>query len=175
MKLNKLPTVAQLRQMLSYDERTGTLSWSSSPNWSIKVGESAGRCGSKGYVEVSISGKAYKAHRIIWAMVTGHDPWPMEIDHIDRCKVNNRFANLRLATRKLNNENKDAPVTNTSGRCGVSFNTQKCRWGAYVYDFKKKIHLGYFKTFDQAANARLRGESSYAGITATPAAKGDAP
>lgn len=172
MKFIPLPQLSDVARMLAYDPENGVFLWRESPNWSIKPGERAGNTTSKGYVEISLFGRRYKAHRLAWLLMTGRDPSPMEIDHKDRCRSNNRFKNLRLATRKLNNENISTPITNTSGRRGVSFNKFARKWTAYVYEFKRKINLGSFDNFEDAAAARAHGEAIYVGIT-PPADKGE--
>ena len=55
------------------------------------------------------------------------------------------------------------PKNNTSGRRGVSFNTRLKKWEAYVRINNKKIHLGFYYDFDEAAAARENGESEYFG------------
>ncbi|WP_436868476.1 HNH endonuclease signature motif containing protein, partial [Enterobacter hormaechei] len=49
---------------------------------------------------------------MIWEMHNGPIPQNMEIDHINRIKLDNRLENLRLATRRQNACNIS---TNTSG------------------------------------------------------------
>lgn len=58
-----------------------------------------------GYIRVRISGKEYRAHRIIWEMHNYEIPEGMLVDHIDRDVYNNRIENLRLVTRQQNNAN----------------------------------------------------------------------
>jgi hypothetical protein len=60
------------------------------------------------------------AHRVAWALVTG--AWPAEdIDHKNGRKDDNRFDNLRLASKRLNQENlRRAQKNNPWGLLGVS-------------------------------------------------------
>jgi hypothetical protein len=52
------------------------------------------------YVSVFEEGKSRNllAHRVAYALYTGKDPYPLEIDHINRNRGDNRIVNLRLAT-----------------------------------------------------------------------------
>lgn len=56
-----------------------------------------------GYLIMKIKGKQYKAHRLIFAYFNGY--FPIEIDHINRVRTDNRIENLRSATRQLNHDN----------------------------------------------------------------------
>ncbi|MHC4389402.1 MAG: HNH endonuclease, partial [Planctomycetota bacterium] len=85
------------------------------------------------------------------------------IDHINGDGLDNRKANLRLATVAQNawNANKRNP---RSGYKGVCFAGEKRLWRAAIVCNRKRIHLGYFrdrttaaKAYDTAAK-RLHGE-----------------
>lgn len=52
-----------------------------------------------------LNGRRCYLHQFVWFLAHGVFP-PTEIDHIDRDPMNNRIANLRLATRQLNDQNK---------------------------------------------------------------------
>jgi hypothetical protein len=116
-----------------------------------------------GYIRIRISGKEYRAHRIIWEMHHGQIAEGMLIDHIDRDIFNNRIENLRLATRQQNNANKGK-----TGKLpkGVSVVGNKFR--ARIYHNNKHHSLGTFNTIEDAsyayyeASINLNGE--YAAI-----------
>ena len=57
----------------------------------------AGGVSKQGYRMVTISGVKYYAHRLAWFYVTGE--WPADMDHANQNKLDNRWQNLRQATR----------------------------------------------------------------------------
>ena len=63
-----------------------------------------------GYLSLNIEGKTYFCHRIIYKAF--HPEWdlhsPLEIDHINRDRKDNRIENLRLVTHQQNLFNTNA-------------------------------------------------------------------
>lgn len=57
-----------------------------------------------GYLIIKIKGKQYKAHRLVYAYFNGEFP-KGEIDHINRCRTDNRIENLRVCSRQENVDN----------------------------------------------------------------------
>ena len=74
------------------------------------------------------------------------------IDHINGCGLDNRRANLRLATVAQNawNSKKRNP---RSGYKGVWFAADKGMWRAAIVCHGRRIHLGYFNDKIDAAKA----------------------
>lgn len=159
MKFYPMPPIDLVRKLLSYCPETGVFTWRVTSSNRVKAGEKAGSQNTKGYVSIKIDGKQYKAHRIAWFYVYGEDPGDYEIDHEDFNKSNNRIGNLRLATRKQNNENRPTPKNNTSGERGVSYQKTDKLWTAYIYHNKKRIHLGSFNNISLAVEARSNAEA----------------
>jgi hypothetical protein len=96
-----------------------------------------------GYLRIRFDGREYKAHRLAWCLVTGK--WPAcEIDHINRDRADNRFGNLREATREQNNVNVPVRSDNKSGRKGVSWDRRADKWRAVIQAGLKMRHLGFF-------------------------------
>jgi hypothetical protein len=159
MKFNPMPPIERVRELLSYFPETGLFKWKVTLSNRAKAGSNAGAPNNKGYVEIKIDNVRYKAHRLAWFYVYGEDPSSNEIDHEDLNKGNNKIGNLRLATRKQNNENIGTPRNNTSGVRGVSYQKKDSRWTAYIYHNKKRIHLGSFKDLSLAAMVRQNAEA----------------
>jgi hypothetical protein len=136
-------TRARLRDLLHYDPRTGE----------FRRRKSSRKNGRTGYVAtlITIDGQFYPAHQLAWLYMTGRWGRPM-IDHRDGDPANNRWANLRLATRSQNAANKRRPQHNTSGFKGVS----RCasgKWRARVSKNGRAIHLGRYSTPQAAHDA----------------------
>jgi hypothetical protein len=80
--------------------------------------------------------------------------WPSgEIDHINGVRTDNRVENLRVATRSENMQNTKKPVTNKSGKKGVSWDKTTGKWRAEIRANGKKYNLGRFKTIEEAFKA----------------------
>lgn len=101
-----------------------------------------------GYIEVRLDGKLYKAHRIIYKLLTGVEPVGI-VDHVDGDVYNNSLANLRLASPKENARNsKKSRNGRSSVFKGVIYN--KGRWISSVTNDDMPNVL-YFDTELEAA------------------------
>ena len=118
-KRKPLPPVKRLRELLNYNPDTGVLTWRVQRR-SIKPGSVAGAVGKWGYRDVTVEGVSYKAHRIIFKIMTGRDP-VNDIDHKDLNRDNNAWANLREATRSQNHMNRRCAAGSETGLKGASF------------------------------------------------------
>ena len=126
----------------------------------VKAGDRAGSLRYSGYWYIKISGKYYKAHRLVWAIVKGEDP-PCHIDHIQGKEVGNNIENLRLALRneKDNTQNARQYKNNTSGFTGVSWQKDRGKWRARIKIDRKLKSLGYFETAQEAYDAYLKAKA----------------
>ena len=136
-------SIEQLRELLSYDPETGIFHWAKKNGKIYRYGKIAGTKNSQGYCQIMIDLIIYRAHRIAWAYVTGE--WPQhEIDHINGDRLDNRFVNLRKATRWQNAVNQGQRKNNTSGYKGVTWHSQAKKWAARIMVNRKSIRLGLF-------------------------------
>jgi len=96
-------------------------------------------------------------HRIII-----NAPEDMFVDHINHNGLDNRKANLRLATPADNARYARYPKINTSSKYrGVWYNKQRKKWRATIVVNRKRKHLGYFKDERQAAHAYDESAKKY--------------
>lgn len=98
-----------------------------------------------------------RMHRLIM-----NCPKDLQIDHINLKKNDNRKENLRICTYKENCRNRNSG-RNTSGTIGVSYISKINKWCASIFVNEKQIRLGYFKSKEEAINARLKADKKYFG------------
>jgi hypothetical protein len=148
-------TAARLREILNYNPDTGVFTWRVKPHKnasSVVVGGVAGNVDDQGYIRIYIGRFAHKAHRLAWMYVTG-EPASSILDHINGDRTDNRFDNLRLATRSLNNQNRKYQSRSKRTSLGV-FLTKKgdftARISVTICGRKLSIHLGTYATEKEA-------------------------
>jgi hypothetical protein len=142
-------TVERLKELLHYDPETGVFTWKVRVA-NVPAGSIAG-CNKERYHFIGVDGREYRAHRLAWLYMTGE--WPVEIDHRDTDGHNNRWANLRHATRIQNCRNTGLPKNSTSGSKGVYWSKDRQRWVAQITINKVRTGLGRFHTKERAAAA----------------------
>lgn len=140
---------ARVRELFDYRE-DGALIWKVSAS-QMRPGDVAG-CLSKrngGYVVVRFDGVLRLAHRIIFLWHHGY--LPVQVDHRDHDRSNNRIGNLRAADNGNNMRNRGAQANNTSGYKGVSLHKPTGRWVAMISYGGKQRYLGLYDTPEDAA------------------------
>src|SRR4051812_31795058 len=130
MKRKPLPSQEYLKKCFEYNPETGELTWKERPlahfkserYWRALNSRCAGKiagCISDDRAYVTIQGRLYLLHRVIWKLL--HNEEPKEIDHKDCASLNNNIKNLRRATRNENARNRSRQNNNTSGVVGVHY------------------------------------------------------
>ena len=152
---------AMLLRVISYDPATGEFRWLETTNGEVKIGPVAGKTNKQGYRVIGLGGRTFYGHRLAWLYVTGE--WPVEmVDHRDGHPSNNAWPNLRAATASQNSANRiERP--GASGVIGVYWHAKKQKWMAHAHRDNKKVHLGIFKTLEEARAARARFDEEYRG------------
>jgi hypothetical protein len=173
MKVRELPSKAFLDQVLKYDPDTGEIYWRVRPvtlftvgkskdrprsaehacnQWNSRwAGKSAACLKADGYRYMHLNYRTELVHRVAHKIMTGEDP--VEIDHIDGNRSNNKWSNLRNGSRSDNFRNLALRRTNTSGHHGVSFSKKQQKWVA-------SITIGTFDKMEDAVKARKIVEAS---------------
>lgn len=143
-------TQEMLKRRFSYDPEAGLFTRLRPGGRGQKAGSIAGVVNDNGYVRIWILGKHYRAYRLAFLYMTGRMPPPdMTVDHINRCKTDNRWSNLRLASPRENRANCGPRSDNSTGFKGVS-RTASGRFSANIMIEGRSCYLG---TFDTAAEA----------------------
>jgi hypothetical protein len=152
-----LITQERLKSLLTYNPDTGEFRWATDQGARGKLGDIAGTFTPKGYRYIRINRRGYMAHRLAWLYMVGS--WPdAQVDHINRVKDDNRWANLRAATNTENAQNQPVRRTNKSGVTGVHFYPRYKKWCASITADGKKVFLGYFAAKHEAIAARKAAE-----------------
>lgn len=154
------PSQSRLKDLLHYDPDTGIFTWRQYRGHLARVGDVAGRPDGEGHIQVSVDGRRYHAHRLAWLYVYGTFP-KVCIDHINRVRDDNRICNLREATYGENAQNRRPSKSNKSGKSDVMWSNYHGRWRARITINRKRIHLGYFDSFEEAAAARTEAKAKY--------------
>lgn len=156
-----------LKELLHYDSETGIFIWKDRPIYSIEkfhsstwntryAGKKAGVLTKDGRIRITINYKRYLAHRLAWLYIYGSFP-KNQIDHKDGNPLNNKINNLREANHSENSQNQRKALSNnkSTGLLGTFLDKRDGRIYARIMINKKFIHLGCFKTKEEAHQAYL--------------------
>jgi len=152
-------TQDELKKLVHYDPQTGIFTNIKARTW-LRPGRILGASHSMGYKVISIYCRKYYAHRLAFLYMNGSFP-AREVDHINHDRADNRWSNLRQASRSGNMKNCSRHANNTSGVTGVSFHKPNKKWRAFIGVCGKAIHIGMFDNFNDAVSARRGAELKY--------------
>lgn len=111
-----------------------------------------------GYFTITIDQVSYRAHRIIWVLMTGMDPGNLFVDHKNGTRTDNRWTNLRVATPAQNIQNsKNTP--GSTGYLGVT--RRNGRFFSAIMVNNRRISLGLFDTAKEAHFAYMSARKKY--------------
>lgn len=147
IKTNSCIEWRELVSTLQYNPCTGDFIWIVRRS-RVFIGMKAGNATYKGYWVICIRGRDYKAHVLAWFYMTKQ--WPDDlIDHINRIRDDNRWLNLRQASKGQNQVN-----THRYGesRCIMTRKNNK-EVSKFRVRIRHRIHgkdLGTYNTFEEA-------------------------
>lgn len=174
-----LPPLELLRQLFLYNPETGeALKRPRTPDmfkcdrpeqecrrWNTRYAwQPAGKLNADNHYQTKVEGKTHTLHRLLYAM--HHNEYldvNIEIDHINGIPDDNRIVNLRKATREQQMKNLKIQTNNTSGVKGVSWDKRAKKWVSRINIDKKRVVLGWFQNFEEAAKIRMLAEIKYYG------------
>lgn len=141
-------SIDDLRRRFRYNRKTGALTWKIGP---LK-GMRAGSIQPDGYRRVYVGG-ARQMYSGVICFAIAHGRWAHpEVDHKNRIRDDDRFANLREATRAENVANRSAWAS--SGHAGIYRDGKK--WRATRMQHGHRVYLGRFATADDALRAQAK-------------------
>ena len=148
------------KTLFDYNPENGVVTRKITTSPNAKKGDVCGALMSDGQrMKVSVEGRQYYLHRVIWLIMTGE--MPDVIDHIDGNGLNNKWENLRNVDRRGNTLNRKLYKNSTSGVVGVNWNNLANNWRARISDHGKVINLGSFDDFFESCCARKGAENRY--------------
>jgi hypothetical protein len=129
-----------------FEYKDGNLYWKVRKAPHVKIGARVGSP-AHGYETVSIDGRNWRIHRLIFLMQYGYIPHM--IDHINGVPNDNRIENLREANKQTNTYNVGLRINNKTGIKGVSWNTKRQTWAVRV-NHNKKTYQRYVQDLELA-------------------------
>jgi hypothetical protein len=154
--------IGLVRELWRYEPETGFLFWTNAPEAfaPFRGKQAFTSTGSHGYAQTNYRGQVVLAHRIAWVLM--HGEWPLQIDHINGVRTDNRLKNLRNVTHAENRRNVCRQKNNKSGVAGVSWDKVNQKWVARIKTKNSTYaNLGRFAAIEDAINARKQALARY--------------
>ena len=114
-----------------------------------------------GYLQGSINGKNYQAHRVAYAHFYGLDSFGF-VDHIDGVKTNNSIENLRIVTHHQNMQNVKKHEDGRSMK-GAYWRHDMMKWESKIMANGVLHRLGFHDNEIDAHEAYCRASSALHG------------
>lgn len=161
-------THARLLELLTYLPEAGRLFWRTGKRAGTEAGGLSAGDGSRKKEprwRIAIDSHSYSRAKVAWFYMTGVLP-DHDVDHRDTDSLNDRWENLRAATRSQQQANTRCYKSNKFGLKGVHRleGAREKPFRAMIQKDKRRISLGYFETEAQAfaaytaAAQQLHGE-----------------
>ena len=156
MKVTKEELTQELiGKALSYDPVTGYLIWKTNlySKRAIPKKRAGSLVKSTGYRNISLFGRTYLEHQLIWFIY--HGVWPSgQIDHINQIRDDNRIVNLRDVSKADNARNRSRNPNSKLGEHGIWYNMRTRKYVAEITLNGKKVYQKSFDDIDEAINER---------------------
>lgn len=157
--------IARLQTLFMYDSHSGFLK--------RRINRGKGRAGdvvgtkhSAGYLQVRVDGVWEYVHRIAYALMLEKYP-EKEIDHINGDRADNRWCNLRGASRAENMQNRPRASHSAQPFKGVRQSPTKDKWVARIGVNRTERYLGTFATAQEANAAYKKAANQFQPFSTT--------
>lgn len=159
-------TAARLREVLSYNSKAGIFTWRVDKfrqhgGGNAHKGARAGTI-NNGYQRIKIDGVIYRAARLAVLWMTGLFP-SGDVDHKNLHRSDDRWINLRLASRSQNKANARAQKGKTVPLKGVSWDRQRRKYYASIRVNNRSINLGRYARAEDAHAAYVAAAIKFFG------------
>jgi len=144
-------TQSRLKELLIYLPKQGLFVWRVSRG-TVRAGSLAGTPHSEGYIQIQVDGDLYLAHRLAFLFMKG--AMPIEVDHENHVRNDNRWVNLWAACRLTNMQNTSMRADNSSGKTGVSWDKRRRAWQIRIQIDGVETQLGYSDSLEEAIAIR---------------------
>jgi hypothetical protein len=180
--MNRITISTPLEDLLEYDPATGMLRWKRPKGERMQINmHQQSRRQTKGWFQGFLDTDGYRrfaipdgrhartgkvrqrqlcVHYVAWYLMTGQYP-VNDIDHINQNRADNRWTNLRAASRSENMRNLRVRPVSKTGYIGVSPFGKK--FLAQITVNYQNIYLGVFSTLEEAVAVRREAELKYFG------------
>ena len=152
-------TQKRLKELLEYNPDTGEFVWLAKQGSRGVKGSVAGCANPFGYVVIKTDSQGEYAHRLAFLYMEGSIPIA-DVDHVNHNTSDNRWCNLRHATKTVNQRNRTHSKNNTSGFTGVHRHPTG-KWQSGISINNKLIYLGLFMNLSDAVRVRIDAEIKY--------------
>lgn len=162
MKYRPEMTQELLKQFVHYDPDTGILKRTHAMDRGHNIYE-------KEFIPESVTAQGYRqlgmfkrprlVHRLAFLYMVGR--MPLEVDHINGDRLDNRWCNLREVDSRTNRMNMGVPINNKSGTRGVYWYPRYSKWEVTITVEGKHKYLGRYTEYDEAVRIRLSAEKEH--------------
>lgn len=150
----------ELKRLVHYDPETGVFTrLVTTSSRSVKGSRAGSKSGD--YRKLRLGGKYYPEHHTAFLYMLGY--LPKMVDHKNRDKLDNSWANLRECTPTQNQLNRKVDSKNTSGYSGVSWDRKRSRWRVRFRVEGKSKDFGSYGCLELAGLVATEAREKYHG------------
>lgn len=152
---------SEIEDALTYNPLTGAFYWNECSKPYKKHGQKeAGSVARNGYRYIAFNKRKYLAHRLAFLFMTGSmPPKKSDVDHVNGCRSDNRFSNLRICSRSENLANSNF----SSGGMPRGVQRNGSGFMARLRCKNETHYLGTYKNPDDAHAAYLEAREKLLG------------